>query len=167
MPQLCCARTHSYFPVETDHPPSAIPEDCRWGATNRLFFQRTFYPPLLFKRPDSMTLVLLFLTAGYRDSEFQFSPFIIHLKWHYCQYLFAFCGGHMGDLFARKEQRAGPFRVIRLGGVGGLPCGDGGADEVGLAAARDHARAFERAMSGAQGFDFISEQFQTRLDGLE
>src|SRR3990167_2826240 len=143
MPQLCCARTHSYFPVETDHPPSAIPEDCRWGATNRLFFQSAFYPPFLFARPDSMTLVLLFLTAGYRDSELQFSPLIIHLKRHYCQSFFALCGGHMGDLFAREKQSARPLGVIRLWGIGGLPCGYGRADEVRLAAARDHPRALE------------------------
>src|SRR3990167_8424267 len=150
MPQLCCARTHSYFPVETDHPPSAIPEDCRWGATNRLFFQSSFYPSFLFARPDSMTLILLFLTAGYRDSKLQFSPFIIHLKWHYCQSLFALRRGDMGDLLARKEQPARAFPVIGRGSVGSLPRGNGRTHEIGLAAPRDHARTFELALARAQ-----------------
>src|SRR3989338_1117741 len=107
------AHKHTEFPVEASHPPSAIPEDCRWGPAGiprtvlgigkLLSFQSAFYPPFLFARPDSMTFVLLFLTAGYRDSEFQFSPLIIHLKWHYCQSLFALCGGYMGDLLVRKE----------------------------------------------------------------
>src|SRR3989344_5968477 len=93
-------------------------------------FQSTFYPPLLFTRPDSMTLILLFLTAGYRDSELQFSPFIIHLKWHYCQSLFALRGGYMGDLFAREEQPARSLGVVGLRGIGRLPCGDSCPYEV-------------------------------------
>src|SRR3989338_9946285 len=161
MPQLCCARTHSYFPVETDHPPSAIPEDCRGGATNRLFFQSAFYLPFLFARPDSMTLVLLFLTAGYRDSELQFSPFIIHLKWHYCQSLFTFRGGYVRYLLAREEEPPRSFRVVGFRRIRGLPCGYGRADEVGLATARDDARAFERAGPRAQRLHFEAEPFQT------
>ena len=114
-----------------------------------------------------MTLIFLFLTAGYRDSELQFSPFIIHLKWHYCQSLFSLRGGYMGDLLARKQQPARPFGVVRLGRIGGLPCGYGRADEVGLAAARDHARAFERAVPRAKRLHLEAEQFQARLDFFE
>src|SRR3989338_7559124 len=107
------AHKHTEFPVEASHPPSAIPEDCRWGPAGiprtvlgigkLLSFQSAFYPPFLFARPDSMTFVLLFLTAGYRDSEFQFSPLIIHLKCHYCQPFFTFRRRDMGYLLAGEE----------------------------------------------------------------
>src|SRR3989344_1135864 len=155
MPQLCCAQTYSYFPVETDHPPPPNTGGAeRWGRT-RLRFQSTFYPTLLLARPDTMTLICLFLSAGYCDEEFQMSSAIIHLEWHYCQPFFAFRRGYMGYLLARKQEPAGPFGVVGLGRVCGLPCGDRGAHEVRLTAARDHARAFERAVSGTERLHFI------------
>lgn len=80
MPQLCYARAHSYFPVEADHPPAPLRGfRTKWHrGQDRLFFQCAFDPAFLLASPDCVTFVFFFLTAGDRDSEFQFSPAIIH-----------------------------------------------------------------------------------------
>ena len=107
MPQLCCAQTYSYFPVETDHPPPTIlRENHGWGRT-RLFFQRTFDPTFLLTRPYAMTFVLAFLSARDCYQEFQLSIAIVHLEWHNCQSLLTLCRGNVGDFLAREQQSAG------------------------------------------------------------
>jgi len=73
----------------------------------------------------------------------------------------------MGYLLARKQEPPRPFGVVGFWRIGGLPCGYSRADEVGFAAARDHARAFERALARAQRLHLKAEQFQTRLDFFE
>src|SRR3989338_7584373 len=103
------AHKHTEFPVEASHPPCGmrcIPHGdrlisstaCAPGAHNvwrnhveklvyifrrkliALFgFQSTFNPSILLALPDSMTFVLLFLSARDGDAELQSSPFIVHL----------------------------------------------------------------------------------------
>src|SRR6185503_13808502 len=128
-----------------------------------LFFQRSLNPTLLVTRLNSAALVLFLFSARNRERELQISSFIIHRKWHYCQTFLGFSARYMGDFALFEEQTPGPFGVIGFRCIFYLPCRDACPDEVCLAAARDDARAFERAKFGAKRFHFKTVQLQTSL----
>src|SRR6185437_13576784 len=65
------------------------------------------------------------------------------------------------------QQFSGPFRFVLFVGVGRLIGGYAHAYHVGLAAAHYYMRTFQLAMLGAQAFNLVAKQLQTRLKLVE
>lgn len=116
---------------------------------------------------DGLALVSLFLSAGNGDAELYISPSRVDFKRNDCEPLCLLGFSELGNLFLRKEKAAISGRIEIPGSVLGLVRRDLAIEEICFASAYSYMRPFELSLVRAQALHFATEQFQTRLEGVE